>query len=490
MTFPIRATVLLGFSLAFTALTLYSCRHERIAPESGYPSAIANIIINRCTTGPGGGGCHNAIGAENSNGLRLDTWAGLFDGTTHGAAVIPYDVVNSEFLHVINIDSSLGLVSEPTMPLEGAPLSRAEYIQLRDWIAAGAPDKNGNIAFADNPDTRQKIYMTMQGSDMLSVVATDKHVVMRNIPIGETNTIESPHCVRLSKDGRYAYVSFYAGDYVQKIDTRTDQVVGKTQISNGDAQWNILHVSDDGTKVIVADFKNGNFKFINTATMSLERTITSNGLFTHPHGIDANPTFDTIYVTAQYGNTVYKIFPTSFKRVSIDGAPTTTSDSSLNPHEIKLTPDGSKYFLTCEHSNEVRVLNARTDEILAAIPVPEKPQELALSHTKPYMFVTCMEAIPLGGGTKGAIVVINYNTLEVVKTIWGPFFQPHGIAVDDQAGTFYVASVNLTGPSSGHDHTGNKHGWYNVYDLNTLELVNTRQYETLVQPYSLDSRMK
>jgi YVTN family beta-propeller protein len=480
----------------FGTLALYSCRHERIAPDTGYPAAVESILISHCTTGAGGGGCHNAIGAENSNGLRLDTWDKLFYGTNHGAAVIPYDVPNSQLLHVINQDSALGPVSEPTMPLEGSghnPLTRAEYLTIRDWIAAGAPDKNGNIAFGTNPDTRQKIYMTQQGSDMLSVVETDRHVVMRNIPIGETNTLESPHCVRVSKDGLYAYVSFYAGDYVQKIDTRTDKVAAKVKISDGNAHWNMLHISEDGKKLIVADMTNGTLKIIATADMQVIQTIGAfSSPFSNPHGLASSPDFDTIYITAQYGNTVYKISPDGFyKIISIDGNPSNySSTGSRNPHEIMMVPDGSKYFLTCEYSNEVRVMDAHTDQVLAVIPVPERPQEIAVSHTKPYMFITCMEAVPVGGGTRGAVVVIDYTTMEIVKTIWGPFYQPHGITVDDKAGAFYVASANLSGPSSGHDHTGVKHGWYNVYSVNTLELLSTRQFETLVQPYSVDSRFK
>lgn len=482
-------------------LALYSCKHEPgkllqvSVDDGGYPEAVNRIIMLRCTTGPTGGGCHNSLGAENAAGLRLDTWDNLFAGSNHGAAVIPYDTVNSPLLHYINNDSTLGPVSLPTMPYTGTlqsttPLSRDEYNVIRDWIAAGAPDKAGNIPFGENPATRQKVYITQQGSDILSTIDASRHVVMRNIPIGMSNNIEAPHCVRVSKDGRYAYVSFLGGDYLQQIDTRTDKLVGSVQISNGDAQWNLLHVSDDGSKVMVADFLQGKLVIVNTATMQVAKIIPST--IPNPHGIAATPGFDTIFVTAQYGNSVFKLYPNgSYKIVSIDGAANTYGVGVRDPHEIMLTPDGSKYFLTCEWSNEIRVLDARTDEILAVIPVPKKPQEIALSRTKPYMLITCMEAESTTAGAKGAVVVINYQTMQIVKTIWGDFWQPHGIAVDDQAGTFYVASTNQSGPSTGHNHSsGGKHGWYNVYSLETLEPLINRQYETLVLPYSTDSRFK
>jgi YVTN family beta-propeller protein len=224
--------------------------------------------------------------------------------------------------------------------------------------------------------------------------------------------------------------------------------------------------------------------------MNVIQTIPSN--IPNPHGIAATPAFDTIFVTAQYGNSIYKLYPDgNYKIVTVDGAPSTFSPLVRDPHEIMMTPAGDKYFVTCEFSNEVRVLNTRTDAILAAIPVPAKPQEIAVSRSYPYMLVTCMEATSPVTGAKGAVVVIDYNTMKVIKTIWGDFWQPHGIAIDDPAGTFYVASTNQTGASSGHNHSsGGKHGWYNVYSLATFDPVISRDYETLVLPYSADSRIK
>lgn len=508
MSHPRRA--LSGF-LALGALLLVvfnSCKpngpEEIIVDDGGYPTDINRIMMLHCTTGATGGGCHNALGAENAAGLRLDSWDRLFDGTNHGAAVIPFDTVNSPLLHFINTDTLLGSVAKPTMPLGGSPLSREEYLAIRNWIAQGAPDKNGVLPFSENAGSRQKVYLTNQASDMMSVIDAGRRVVMRNIPLGVSNSIESPHCVRVSKDGQFAYVSFLAGDYIQKIDTRTDKVVAQVQISNGGSQWNVLHVSDDGARLIVSDITRGWVRLINTATMQVTGAMGDDQLptsrFIKPHGIDALPKFDTIYMTGQYGNTVFKFTPDFrfLKFVSIDGAANQYNAGTLDPHEIMLTPDGSKYFLTCEASNEVRIMDAHTDALLAVIPMPSggsisgKPQELAVSNTKPYMFVTCMEAVSTIAGTKGAVVVINYETMQVVKTIYGPFWQPHGITVDDQGGKFYIASTNIGGPFTGHNHTNSSGsvGWYNIYDLITLEPVNTRQYEVLSQPYSADSRNK
>jgi YVTN family beta-propeller protein len=484
-------------------LVLIACKHQRGVPDigvddGGYPPEVNRIVMLHCSTGALGGGCHNAYGAINAAGLRLDSWNLMFDGTRHGAVVVPFDTLNSPLLHYINIDSSLGSIALPTMPYNQKPLSRDEFLTLRNWIARGAPDKNGNIPFAENAADRQKIYITNQASDVVSVVDAQRRVIMRNIPVGISDAVESPHCIRLSEDGQFAYVCFLGGDAVQKIDTKTDRVVGQVQISNGGSQWNVLLISKDGTKLMVSDLARGWMRLIRTADMQVLASVGSDAVslspFTSPHGMAALPGFDTLYMTGQYGNTVFKFTPDFrfIKYISIDGAPSNYNTNTRDPHEIMLAPDNSKYFLTCEASAEVRVMDAHTDTLIAVLPVGTKPQEMALSRSKPYLFVTCMEANSTVPGAKGSVVVINYQTLEIVKTIYGPFWQPHGIAVDNENGTFYVVSTNIGGPFSGHNHTksSGKAGWYSIYDLNTLELASNSQYELLSQPYSADVRMK
>ena len=501
MKLSFRNSLKLSLCLLVLGLGLHSCRHiipggEQISvDDGGYPDAINHIVMLRCTTGPTGGGCHNAEGAPNAGGLRMDTWDHLFDGTNHGSAVIPYDTVNSPLLYYICPDSSLGPIALPTMPYTGSsfsttPLSTQEYLTIRNWIANGAPDKNGNIPFSENADSRQKIYLTEQGSDILSVIDGARHVVMRDVFIGATNTVESPHCVRVSEDGKYAYTCFLAGDYLQQIDASTDKIVGSVKLSSGDGSWNVLHISEDGSKLLVSDFNMGRLTFINTATMQITQTIQTN--IANLHGIASTRGFDTFFVTAQYGNTVFKLYPDgNYKLVPIDHQPPTYEHLVRDPHEIIMAPDYSKYFLTCEASNEIRVMDPRTDAVLDSIPVPKKPQEMTISRTKPYLFVSCMEAQSTVNGAYGAVAVINYETMQVVKIIYGDFWQPHGVSVDDKNGLLYIASTNQTGPSVGHNHTsGGKHGWYNIYSLETLEPIITRQYETLVLPYSSDARFK
>src|SRR3954462_6336962 len=93
--------ILLVFCFAYT---VSSCKHEAaIIPEQatgGFPNDVAKIMINKCATT----GCHDAAGAVNAAGLRLDKWEELFKGSSHGAVVVPYSTKYSSLLYFINTD--------------------------------------------------------------------------------------------------------------------------------------------------------------------------------------------------------------------------------------------------------------------------------------------------------------------------------------------------------------------------------------------------
>lgn len=495
--------------IAFALLT-GSCKHEApvIKPDidpasTQYPLEIANIIVTKCATA----GCHNATSYTGAGGLRLDDWGYMFDGGGNGAVAVAYSPENSSLLYFLN--PGPGVYDEisvaPTMPYNEHPLSKEEYDLIKQWIADGAPDKNGNIPFASNAATRQKAYLTQQGCDLVAVIDAEKNVVMRYIKVGNSPRIETPHYIQIDKQGQYAYVCFVDGSIIQKIDCSTDKVVGEMNLAvtggggNDGLQYNIVQVSDDGTKLIASQLKpNGNIVFGDATTMT--KTVSTLATLPNPHGIAYNRSFDTFYITGQKGNAVYivDLMPgTTSDYVSIDNKQITTQSDGIttpDPHEIIMAPDYSKYFLTCENTNEVRVMSVAGNSLLKVLHTGTKPQELAISQTRPYLFVTCMEDVSrVSALYKGTVYVIDYNTLTVIKRIDGEFSEPHGVTVDDRNGTFYVASVNARGDGPAPHHIsdcGGRNGYYQVYDLNTFERLNRKTYEVPPAPYSFQMRFK
>ncbi len=515
----------LFISILFVVLvyTVISCKPKSsvtVTPADGnFPPEIANIMLNKCATS----GCHNA--ASRAAGLALDSWEHLFQGDGQGSVVIPYDTIYSLLLYRVNTDSALGFIVPPSQPPTisasnpGTPLSRTEYLSLSNWIARGAPDKNGNIPFATDADTRQKLYMTDQGSDLVSVIDAQSMVVMRNIRVGLNPTsIESPHNIVASSDGKSVYVCFYAGAYIQKIDTRTDTVVESVSIGHygidNIGSWNVVFPSPAADTALLATnlalgysgSAAGSVVYLNTSP--LKAKVGYGGFidgitFTHPHGICSNFTFDTFFIASEYGNTIYRFFPSGLqtgdpflKLISLDATPAVQQDGAQgweDPHALFMAPDFSKYIVTCEGTNEVRVMDAHTDKLDTVLHAGTFPQEAVFSTNPatPYLFVTCMLDANNAPYNQGSVYVFDYNTYQLKTVLYGDFYQPHGICVDDRDGLVYIPSSNLnpTGPPPHHCLPGNCHpGWYSVYSLNTLKPVNKYRYEVPLAPYSICSR--
>jgi YVTN family beta-propeller protein len=211
--------------------------------------------------------------------------------------------------------------------------------------------------------------------------------------------------------------------------------------------------------------------------------------FDSPHGGFVTPDGHYLYLTAQIGNFITKVdltsapFYDSELIVLVPGQQASTS-SAQNPHEAILSPDGSKYFVSCQSTNEVRVFQTSNDSLLAVIPVGDKPQEFDVSNVHPYVFVTCTEAI-VSATKKGLVYVIDYNTNAVVTNIY-PGYQPHGLAVDDSEGLVYIANLNYdnNGPAPHHvSACGNRNGYLTIIDMNNLQLWNKTQSDGVQYQY-------
>jgi DNA-binding beta-propeller fold protein YncE len=455
--------IILSVLTAIAGIT--SCTHKtKVLPapfsDGNYPADVAQIIINKCTYS----GCHNAASYKFAAGLRLDTWQHMFEGSQTGAEVVAFSPRFSPLLYYCNAHEPADVSATYTGHLD-TPLTLAEYNVLKSWIASGAPDKNGNIPFpTPSPDTRQKIYLTIQGCNLIAVIDAKSKLIMRYIHIGDALN-KSPHDVEISADGMYAYVPFFGGNIVQKIDVHADTVIGSVNVASvvaggSGGAWSIITLSPLDTAFIVSGWTgNGSVVAVNTATMTINQRKSADAIngvtsfFPYPHGLAANARFDTFITTLANGLLKYT-FGAGGGFSAVKNIP-----ASGQPHQIEMTPDGSKYFVTCPDTsgptNFVRVYDYRTDTLIKAIQVGAKPQEMDLSPAKNYVLVACTEdnTNPTPN-SKGSVYVIDYNTLAIVKVLYGDFYQPHDLTVDEQDGLIFIPSENAnpSGPAPHHQH--------------------------------------
>ena len=473
----IRAALVLAMAMAW----LIACKHEppMLADTSNYPDAVSKIIIAKCAVA----GCHNDLSKEGAGGLSLETWNRMFEGTRGGAVVIPYRPDYSTLMYYINTDSTRAPALQPTMPYNTTPLSEAEYNTLKDWIAAGAPDKNGFVKFSDNPQ-RRKFYAANQGCDVATVFDAASMLAMRVVTIGDIPTrSEAPHMIKVAPNNQFYCVSFIAGSKFQKFSTADNTLVGQVEL--GEGSWNTFSFTADSRKAYTTDLEHGNIAVIDLDAMTVQIAPFD---LKQPHGTALNEKDDTLYITAQTGNFLYKFAAdlSGYKIITVNGQPQ-SGTSSFDPHEILFSADYSRYYLTCQKSNEVRVMNRANDALLAVIPVGGVPQEMGLSKKYPYLFVSCMEDLTTFPGRRGSVYVIDYNTNAIVAKIYTGH-QPHGIAVDDTAGRVYISNRNVSadGPAPHHSSVcGGRNGYITAIDLQTLTLVPDFKSEVSVDPYGM-----
>ncbi len=467
--------ILRFLALAFIAVALTACSHddEEQFEDGGYPPEVAEIMVKSCATA----GCHNTASKDAASGLDLSTWNKMFDGNSNGAVTIPYWPGQSTLLYFINTDTSLGIVQSPNMPFNNTPLTKDEIILIRDWINAGAPDKNGFVKFSDNPD-RKKFYISNQGCDIVSVHDAVSRVIMRYVSVGKSAAIESPHMIKMSPDGEYWYSIFLNSDVMQRFRTSDDSYVDQVVISQG--YWNTFSISADGKKAFVVDFsQNGRIAYVDLENMTCPLVYSDPGFFVSPHGSYLSPDGNTLMVTGQSGNVIYKWDVTDPLQPDYD--PVTINTTGVaDPHEVIYSPDGSKYYVSCENINEVHVFNSIDDSFITAIPTGDFPQEFSISKDNDLLFVSNMI-----GNSVTVIDIVNDIFIKTIQT----GYEPHGLAVDDDKNVVYVANRNTQtsgGPPPHHvSECGGRNGYLTIIDMNTLELIPGYKTELSVDPYSV-----
>lgn len=480
-----------GLCLILLLSLFVTCKKDQpvsYLADHRYPAPVRDIMLLKCATS----GCHNTQSKDAASGLDLSSWDKLFQGGRNGSSVVPFRPDFSFLPAFCNTYSDLGQTLLPTMPLNQTPLSREEMTVLTDWIKAGAPDADGYVKFSENTH-RKKMYVVNQGCDLVSVYDAETRLLMRVVDVGALAGVsESPHDLRFSSDQKYWYLVFYNGTILQRFNAVDDSPAGQVEIGPG--SWNTMTISSDNKRAYCVNWSaNGSVAVVDLENMSLlAQWRSASNLFTYPHGSAFAGNNDTLYLTAQQGNFIYKVpidDPSSPILVSLQPGIPPSITSSLDIHELTFTPDYAFYLLSCQKSNEVRMMQTSNDSLVAVFPVGDYPQELNTSSTSDYVFVTCMEDTTHNTIGRGSVAIINYKTKSLVKIVHTGF-QPHGLVIDEEKQLVYVANRNITkgGPAPHHSSVcAGKNGYVTAIDMNTLELTSFKA-ETFVDPFCVGIR--
>lgn len=103
----------------------------------------------------------------------------------------------------------------------------------------------------------------------------------------------------------------------------------------------------------------------------------------------------------------------------------------LSPIEMVLSPDGRLLYVVCQDSDEVRVVDVQSTQVVGSVRVGRLPRGIALSADGRQLYVT--------NAWSDSVSVIDTAELKVVQTL-PTGFEPTGVLVDRSGVSLYVAN--------------------------------------------------
>lgn len=382
------------------------------------------------------------------------------------------------------------------MPFNEPALTSQEYATLWNWIYDGAPDANGNFRFPPNPD-RSKWYIGHQICDEVAIFDAESRQIMRYIDVGlDPVSVEFTFDIQVSPDGMDWYLVFFGNtEKLLRFSAVTDEKIAEIEL--GHVGFSTLEFSHDGKYGFACSEY---LSLMRVIDLEQNKVIGPTYIFDQDaRGPTLHPIKKQIYLSQHRGNSLavwgYDDQGKLFKNDSLDliqGYPSTTNLEIL-PFEIQFLPDGSKYFVSCPGSEEIRVLDGLTDSLLEVISLPSGPSRMAYAEPSGRLFVSCMEDLKSWSGDptkRGSVIVIDVSSHQIEKVIYSGF-QPYAISADEDNGVLVVANRNtdITGPVPHHaTYCEGRNGYVSLIDLNSLEVVPDFKVEILADPSTVAHR--
>ena len=295
-------------------------------------------------------------------------------------------------------------------------------------------------------NAKDRIFVTNERSNNVSVINAESLTVENTIEVGDR-----PRGIGLSPDKSELYIAVSEENKIVVVDPNTLKILrefeagsdpetfgvhpnGNIYISNeDDAKATVFDpktgkqiaeirvglepegvaVSPDGERVIVTSESSNMLHIIKTP----ENIIESNILVgSRPRAAVFNNSGDIAYATAEISGEVVKVDIVKGKIIQT----ASTGDSKSKPKDVILSKDENVIYVAGGRANKVIVMDANTLEIIKGIPVGKRVWGLAMSSDGGRIFTT--------NGVSGTVSVIDTIKNEVIKTIEVGKF-PWGVVV-------------------------------------------------------------
>ena len=181
-----------------------------------------------------------------------------------------------------------------------------------------------------------------------------------------------PQGAAVSPDGRHAYVTNNGSNTVSVIDTATNRVIAATHLS---APPQYVAIAPDGQRAYITTYNDADgtgsaVQVMNTATNTVVATILTVGI--NPYTSAVTPNGRQLYVP-DHGSQELSVIDTRTNLL------TRNIVVPRNPHWVAFTPDGRRAYVANHESNLVSVVDTASKNIIAKIPVGLSPHSVAVT---------------------------------------------------------------------------------------------------------------
>jgi YVTN family beta-propeller protein len=186
------------------------------------------------------------------------------------------------------------------------------------------------------------------------------------IPVGKF-----PHGLRISPDGKQAYVANLKGGTVSVIDTASQKEIAQVPAGKGPAQ---VGLTPDGSLVLVSLSEENAVAVIDPATRKVIRKV---AVGTVPIQLYVTPDSRTLLVANQGtpkkpGKTVSLIELESFKVAK-------TVVTGAGAHGVVVDREGRYAYVTNMYANSVSVLDVKDRKVVKTVPVGKTPNGISIT---------------------------------------------------------------------------------------------------------------
>lgn len=192
--------------------------------------------------------------------------------------------------------------------------------------------------------------------------------------LGSVKTTDGagPHGLRVTPDGRYAYVAMMAGQGIGKLDLQT--MTFEYVPLNGQAVQTAI--TPDGQYVAASVFDTKSVALYNTETADLEYVVLPDGA---KGPLQLYPSSDSRYVfVADQGHEFGQPDSNKLHKVDLNTRSIVqTVEVGTAPHGVVLSPDDKFTYVTNLVSNDVSIVDNQSGKELVKVPTSEKPNGIS-----------------------------------------------------------------------------------------------------------------